>query len=81
TVPEFAHHSLLTGPQGEALSKRLGTLSLRDLRARGVEPMALLSLMARLGASQPVELQPDLDAIVNPTRTAWSGARPARSAC
>ena len=31
--PAFAHHSLLTGPQGEALSKRLGTLSLRDLRA------------------------------------------------
>jgi glutamyl-tRNA synthetase len=54
--PAFAHHSLLTGPQGEALSKRLGTLSLRDLRARGVEPMALLSLMARLGSSHPVEL-------------------------
>jgi len=34
--PEFAHHSLLTGPQGEALSKRLGTLSLRDLRAQWV---------------------------------------------
>ena len=49
TPPTFAHHSLLTGPQGEELSKRLGVLSLRDLRARGVEPMALLSLMARLG--------------------------------
>ena len=35
TPPTFAHHSLLTGPQGEELSKRLGTLSLRDLRARG----------------------------------------------
>ena len=48
TPPNFAHHSLLTGPQGEALSKRLGTLALRDLREQGVEPMALLSLMARL---------------------------------
>lgn len=57
TVPSFAHHSLLTGPKGEALSKRLGTLSLRDLRDAGVEPMALLSLMARLGSSQPVELR------------------------
>ena len=54
--PKFAHHSLLTGPQGEALSKRLGTLSLRDLRAEGVEPMAILSLMARLGTSDAVEL-------------------------
>lgn len=57
TPPSFAHHSLLTGPQGEALSKRLGTLALRDLRARGVEPMAVLSLMARLGSSDPVELR------------------------
>ncbi|MGY9052550.1 MAG: glutamate--tRNA ligase, partial [Rhodobacterales bacterium] len=38
SVPNFAHHSLLTGPQGEPLSKRLGTLSLRDLRANGLEP-------------------------------------------
>ena len=63
TVPTFAHHSLLTGPQGESLSKRLGTLSLRDLREAGVEPMALLSLMARLGSSQPVELRSTIDEI------------------
>ena len=55
--PRFAHHSLLTGPGGEGLSKRLGTLALRDLRAQGVEPMALLSLMARLGSADPVELR------------------------
>ncbi|WP_407491993.1 glutamate--tRNA ligase [Pseudooceanicola sp. MF1-13] len=64
TPPAFAHHSLLTGPQGEALSKRLGTLSIRDLRARGVAPMALLSLMARLGSSQPVELRSSIDELV-----------------
>ncbi|MGA0541823.1 glutamate--tRNA ligase [Neotabrizicola sp. VNH66] len=61
TPPEFAHHSLLSGPGGEKLSKRLGALSLRDLRAAGVEPMALLSLMARLGSSKPVELAGSLD--------------------
>ncbi|MFO6462958.1 glutamate--tRNA ligase [Jannaschia sp. KMU-145] len=55
--PAFAHHSLLTGPQGEALSKRLGTLALGDLREDGIEPMALLSLMARLGSNQPVTLR------------------------
>jgi len=54
-TPRFAHHSLLTGPKGEALSKRLGALALRDLRAAGVEPMALLSLLARLGTADPVE--------------------------
>ena len=62
--PSFAHHSLLTGPQGEALSKRLGTLALRDLRAQGVQPYALLSLMARLGSSDPVELRTDMESLI-----------------
>ncbi|MGJ8621736.1 MAG: glutamate--tRNA ligase [Yoonia sp.] len=64
TVPRFAHHSLLTGPQGEALSKRLGTLALRDLRKNGIAPQAILSLMARLGSSDPVELRANIDEVV-----------------
>ena len=78
TVPAFAHHSLLTGAQGEALSKRLGTLSLRDLRAQGVERMALLSLMARLGSSQPVELRADLDEIAAGFDLSHFGAAPTK---
>jgi len=53
--PRFAHHSLLTGPSGEAFSKRAEALSLRALRAEGHEPTALLSLIARLGSADPVE--------------------------
>ncbi|NIZ61176.1 glutamate--tRNA ligase [Sedimentitalea sp. CY04] len=64
TPPEFAHHSLLTGPQGEALSKRLGTLALRDLREQGVQPMALLSQMARLGSSDPIELRNEMAELI-----------------
>ncbi|MFP4239273.1 MAG: glutamate--tRNA ligase [Rhodosalinus sp.] len=76
--PRFAHHSLLTGPQGEALSKRLGTLALRDLRAQGVEPAALLSLMARLGSSDPVELTDDLDRLAEGFDLSKFGAAPTR---
>ena len=76
--PAFAHHSLLTGPQGEALSKRLGTLSLRDLRARGVEPMALLSLMARLGSSQPVVLASSIDELADGFDLSQFGAAPTK---
>jgi glutamyl-tRNA synthetase len=78
TPPAFAHHSLLTGAQGEALSKRLGTLSLRDLRAQGVEPMALLSLMARLGSSQPVVAARSLDELAEGFDLAQFGAAPTR---
>ncbi len=78
TVPSFAHHSLLTGPQGEALSKRLGTLSLRDLRAQGIEPMALLSLMARLGSADPIELRGSVDELVEGFDIARFGAAPTK---
>ena len=78
TPPAFAHHSLLTGAQGEALSKRLGTLSLRDLRAQGVTPAALLSLMARLGSSQPVELRLSLDEIAEGFDLDQFGAAPTK---
>ena len=78
TVPEFAHHSLLTGPQGESLSKRLGTLSLRDLRAAGVEPLALLSLMARLGSADPVELRADMAELIEGFDLSRFGAAPTK---
>lgn len=78
TPPGFAHHSLLTGAQGEALSKRLGTLSLRDLRAAGVTPAALLSLMARLGSSQPVELRADIDEIAEGFDLSQFGSAPTK---
>ncbi|CUH79102.1 glutamate--tRNA ligase [Tropicibacter naphthalenivorans] len=78
TPPDFAHHSLLTGPQGESLSKRLGTLALRDLREAGVEPEALLSLMARLGSSQPVELRLSLDEIADGFDLSQFGSAPTK---
>jgi len=78
TVPSFAHHSLLTGPQGEALSKRLGTLALRDLRERGVQPMALLSLMARLGSSDPVELRTEMAELIDGFDIGHFGSAPTK---
>ena len=52
--PEFAHEALLVAAEGK-LSKRLGSYGAEHLREEGVEPMALLSLLARIGTSQPVE--------------------------
>lgn len=77
-VPRFAHHSLLTGPRGEALSKRLGTLALRDLRANGLAPMAVLSLMARLGSSDPVELRETVEEVVDGFTLGHFGSAPTK---
>jgi glutamyl-tRNA synthetase len=56
TVPTFAHLPLLTDSDGGKLSKRLGSLSLQEYRTQeGIEPMAIISLLARLGTSDPIE--------------------------
>ncbi|MFK5997828.1 MAG: glutamate--tRNA ligase [Rhodobacterales bacterium] len=78
TVPAFAHHSLLTGPQGEALSKRLGVLALRDLRAQGIEPMAVLSHMARLGSTGPIELCSNMEQLIAGFDISTFGAAPTK---
>jgi glutamyl-tRNA synthetase len=52
--PEFAHEALLVAAEGK-LSKRLGSIGAEEIRGQGLEPMALLSLLGRLGTSQPVE--------------------------
>ena len=53
-APRFAHHSLLTGPGGAPLSKRDGARPIADLRAEGVEPLALVAMLSRLGSSRDV---------------------------
>ena len=58
--PQFAHEALLVAAEGK-LSKRLGSYGAEHLRAEGVEPMAMLSVLARIGTSQPVEPVVSLD--------------------
>lgn len=62
--PEFAHLSLITGKGGEALSKRMDSLSLASLRESGIEPMAVNGLLAKLGTSDAIEPRLDLAALV-----------------
>lgn len=55
-APQFAHLPMISDIEGGKLSKRLGSLSLKDLRENeGLEPMAICSLLARLGSSDPIE--------------------------
>ncbi|WP_312531673.1 glutamate--tRNA ligase [Paracoccus sp. (in: a-proteobacteria)] len=78
TPPSFAHHSLLTGAHGEELSKRLGALSIREMRESGIAPEALLSMMARLGSSKPMELRMTLDELAEGFDLSQFGASPTK---
>ncbi len=64
-VPVFAHHNLLSTTTGEALSKRLGSLSLRSLREAGYEPMAVASLAVLTGSAEEIHAYPDMAALAD----------------
>ncbi len=75
--PAFAHEALLTGSEGK-LSKRLGSLDCDALRDEGIEPLALLALLARLGTSDPVETVADVRPLIEGIDFARFGRAPAR---
>jgi len=78
TVPFFAHHNLLTGAEGEGLSKRLGSLSLAELRGEGYEPIAVAIVAVLTGTSLPIEPYPDLASIARKLDLSMISLGPAR---
>ncbi len=64
-IPEFAHFSLLLSAQGEGLSKRDGVLSLRDMRAQGIEAMSINSLIARLGTADAIRAESAMQKLID----------------
>jgi glutamyl-tRNA synthetase len=62
--PAFAHHSLLIGADGHALSKRLGSLSIASFREAKLEPMAVASHAALVGTSDAIAPHRTLDELV-----------------
>ena len=75
--PAFAHEALLVGTEGK-LSKRLGSLGMDGLREQGIEPVALVALLARLGTSDPVEPVTDAAPLIETIDFAHFGRAPAR---
>ena len=62
--PNLGHLSLLTDISGAGLSKRMGSISLRDLKDEGFQPMAISSLLSKVGTSDAVEIFRDINQII-----------------
>ena len=77
-APSFSHHSLLTGPNGEALSKRLGTLALKDLKLAGIEPMAILSHLSKIGTSNTIDLHTSISELIHDFDLTKFGSSPTK---
>lgn len=77
-VPAFAHMPLLVGADGQALSKRLGSLSISEMRDQGYEPIAITSHLGRIGTSDPLEVAPSIEALGESFAFSKMGRSPAR---
>ena len=75
--PRFSHEALLVGSEGK-LSKRLGSLGMAELREAGIEPEALIALLARLGTSDPVDPALSVEQLAASFDLARFGRAPAR---
>ena len=75
--PRFAHEALLTGAEGK-LSKRLGSLGVEHFREQGIEPQAVIALLARIGTSDPVEPMVDPAPLISAFDFTRFGRAPAR---
>lgn len=78
SAPDMAHTPLLIGADGQGLSKRLGSLSINQLRAEGFEPMAIASLLAKIGTSDNVEVRESLQQLSDEFSFDKIGRAPAR---
>ena len=76
-LPEFAHEALLVGREGK-LSKRLGSLGCDAFMERGIEPEAIVALLARLGTSQPVEPIAEREKLIDTFDLSTFGRAPAK---
>jgi glutamyl-tRNA synthetase len=77
-VPRFAHMPLLVGADGAALSKRLGSLSVAEMRDGGYEPLAITSHLGRIGTSDALEVAGSLKELGSGFSFDKMGRSPAR---
>jgi glutamyl-tRNA synthetase len=76
-MPAFAHEALLVGSEGK-LSKRLGSLGVDAMAEAGIEPIALVAKLARIGTSLPVEPVTRIEPLIESFDFSTFGRAPAR---
>lgn len=78
SLPTFAHMPLLVGADGSALSKRIGSMAIIDMRADGYEPLAITSHLGKIGTSDALEPGASLQALGEGFSFSKMGRSPAR---
>jgi len=63
--PHFAHHPFLTDQEGKGFGKRIGSLSIENLRSEGYEDISIINYLLNIGSSEDIMPETKLDSVVN----------------
>ena len=63
--PHFAHHPFLTDQEGKGFGKRIGSLSIENLKSEGYEDISIINYLLNIGSSEDIKPEKKLDNIIN----------------
>ena len=63
--PHFAHHPFLTDLEGKGFGKRIGSLSIENLRSEGYEDISIINYLLNIGSSEDIKPESKLDTVIN----------------
>ena len=64
SIPEFAHHPFLTDQDGKGFGKRIGSLSIENLKADGYEDVSIINYLINIGSSEDIKPETVKDNII-----------------
>ncbi len=63
--PHFAHHPFLTDQEGKGFGKRIGSLSIENLRSEGYEDISIINYLLNIGSSEDIKPETKLDSVIS----------------
>jgi len=63
--PHFAHHPFLTDQEGKGFGKRIGSLSIENLRSEGYEDISIINYLLNIGSSEDIKPETKLQNIIS----------------
>ena len=63
--PHFAHQPFLTDQAGKGFGKRIGSLSIENLRSEGYEDISIINYLLNIGSSEDIKPETKLDTVIN----------------
>ena len=64
-APNFGHHPFLTDNKGKSFGKRIGSLSVQDLKNQGFENITVINYLLNIGTSNNINNYKDIKSLID----------------